>query len=153
QWADSLPGDEDSWQHLVSIYWRWRTLDGLSLREAWEELGMKPATATAALDTQSPDSGRIPAELFSRVLARSRATGIDPENDIHDVVITKTPETELPDKPEVGFTPARPDPARPALYQPRAGWKTKLLTPPINSVGWLAELHIYWRKRTQEGKS
>ena len=48
QWVQSPPADEESWQHQISVYWRWRTLDGLSLREAWEELGMEPATARAA---------------------------------------------------------------------------------------------------------
>ena len=107
QWVQLAPGATSrSWQHQISVYWRWRTLDGLSLREAWEELGMEPATARAALDPQSPDSGRIPPELFSRVLARSRANNIDPDDNVADVNITTTPLTELPDKPEVGFTPA-----------------------------------------------
>ena len=153
QWVQSPPADEESWQHQISVYWRWRTLDGLSLREAWEELGMEPATARAALDPQSTDSGRIPWELFSRLLARSRASNINPDDNVADVDITETPPTELPDKPEVGFTPPRLNPPRPALYQPRAGWKGRLLTAPGNATGWLAELHIYWRKRTEQGKS
>jgi hypothetical protein len=153
QWVQSPPGTAASWQHQISVYWHWRTLEGLSLGEAWEELGMEPATARAALDPASPDSGRIPSELFSRVLARSRASGIDPDDSGPAVDITPSPPTELPDTPEVGFTLARPNPPRPALYQPRAGWKGKLLNPPINSAGWLAELHIYWRRRTKEHES
>lgn len=153
QWVQSPPGDEDSWQHQISLYWRRRTLDGASLRDAWKELGMEPATAKTALDPNSTDSGLIPWELFGRVLARSRADTIDPDDNVTDVTITPTPPTELPDKPEVGFTPRKPNPPRPALYQPRAGWKARLLTAPVNSTGWLAELHIYWRKRTEQDKS
>lgn len=153
EWAQSPPGDEASWQHQIAVYWRWRTVDGLWLKEAWEELGMEPAAAKAAL-ANSPDSGLIPPELFSRVLARSRANDVDPDDDVSNVVITPTPPTELPDAPQVGYTPPNSNPPRPALYQPRKDWKTKLRTPPINSAGWLAELHIYWwTKRTQQHKS
>ena len=153
QWVQEPPGAEDSWQHQIGLYWRRRTLDGVSLREAWKELDMEPATAASALDPASPDSGLIPSELFGRVLARSRANHIDPNDNVADVIITPTPPTELPDKPEVGFTPAKLDPPCPALYQPRAGWKARLLTPPVNAVNWLAELHIYWRRRTEDGMS
>lgn len=153
QWVQLPPGEDRGWQYQISAYWRWRTLDGMSLREAWKELGMEPDIARAALDPQSADSGRIPSELFSRVLARARANTIDPDDDVAVVDITKTPKTELPDEPEVGFTPARINPPLPAHYRPRVGWKGKLLTPPVNSVGWLVDLHLYWRRRTEGHQS
>lgn len=153
QWVEQPPGAPNSWQHQISIYWRWRTLDGLALREAWKELGMEPATAKAALDPNAADSGLIPPEVLSRVLARSRAKDVNPKDEVDDVEIPETPPTELPDMPEVGFTPPRVSPPRPALYQPRAGWKAALSTAPGNSTNWLAQLTIYWRKRTEEKKS
>jgi hypothetical protein len=52
---------------------------------------MTPQNAKKALLTMSPklnnDSGLIPPEIFSRVLARSRATTIDPNDDATGVVI------------------------------------------------------------------
>jgi hypothetical protein len=148
QWAEQHPGAPATWQHQIGIYWRWRTLDGLSLRQAWRDLSMEPAIARTALEP-SPDSGLVPPELISRLVGRSRATSINPESTAA-VSIARTPETELPDadKVEDGFTPPRVELSRPALYQPRAGWKGKL-GPPLNSTGWLANLHIYWRRRTE----
>ena len=153
QWVQLPPGAEESWQHQISVYWRWRTLDGMSLREAWEELGMEPTTARAALDPLSTDSGRIPWELFSRLLARSRATNVNPNDNVTNMVITPTPPAELPDTPEVGYTPPNLNPPRPALYQARKGWKAKLVPAPPNMTGWPADLHIYWRRRTEGGMS
>jgi len=148
QWAEKHPGAPTIWQHQIGIYWRWRTLDGLSLRKAWEDLRMDPAVARTALEP-SPDSGLVPPEVISRLVGRSQATSINPES-IAAVSITRTPETELPDadKVEDGFTPPEANPPRPALYQPRAGWKAKLGAP-FNATGWLANLHIYWRRRTE----
>jgi len=153
QWAEAPAGVAGSWQRQIGDYWHWRTLDGLSLREAWDELGMTPAGAKAALDPASPDSGLVPPELFSRVLARSRAAGIDADDDIDIVAIAPTPPAELPDRPEVGFTPARAAPPRPAIYQPRAGWKARLAQAPAQNVGWQADLHLYARRRTEGGMS
>lgn len=153
QWVSEPPGAPDSWQHQIATYWRWRTLDGLTLREAWKELGMRPATAKAALDPAGSDRGLIPPEVFSRVLARSRSASVDPDDDVLDVDIAKTPPTELPDDPEVGFTPAQSNPPRPPLYQPRAGWKSALGNPPGNSAGWLAQLFLYWQKRSKQKKT
>ena len=55
EWMRTPPGAEDNWQYKISRYWSWRTLHGLSLREAWKELRMEPATAKSALDPTSPD--------------------------------------------------------------------------------------------------
>ena len=96
EWVKNPPTDEKSWQYKISRYWSWRTLQSLSLREAWKELRMEPAIAKLALDPASPDSGRIPRELFSRVLARSRATTIKPTDDVDPVIITKTPQESCP---------------------------------------------------------
>jgi hypothetical protein len=149
EWVKNPPTDEKSWQYKISRYWSWRTLQSLSLREAWKELRMEPAIAKLALDPASPDSGRIPRELFSRVLARSRATTIKPTDDVDPVIITKTPQGELPDEVEDGFSLPPKYPR--AIYQPRSRWKIKLINPPGNQVGWLFELHLYRRMRT-EGK-
>jgi hypothetical protein len=147
-WMKNPPTDEQSWQYKISRYWSWRILQSLSVREAWRELRMEPATAKSALDPASPDSGRIPPELFSRVLARSRATTIKPTDNVDPVIITQTPAGELPDEVEDGYSPSKyPRP----IYQPRSRWKIKLINPPTNSAGWLAELHLYRRMRT-EGK-
>jgi len=148
QWAEQHPGAPTSWQHRIGVYWRWRTLDGLSLREAWRDLRMDPAIARLAL-APSTDSGLVPPELISRLVGRSQATSINPESTAA-VSIAPTLAAELPDRTEVGFTPPSVDPPRPALYQPRAGWKGKLAgDPPANSAGWLANLHIYWWRRTK----
>ncbi len=146
QWAEQHPGAPTTWQHQIGVYWRWRTLDGLSLREAWEKLRMDPAIAKLAL-ALSPDIGLVPPELISRLVGRSQTTSINPVSNAA-VSIAPTLAAELPDRTEVGFTPPRVDPPRPALYQPRAGWKGKLGAP-FNSTGWLANLHIYWRRRTE----
>ena len=42
--------------------------------------------------TPTNDSGLIPPEIFSRVLARSRATSIDPNDNVEDVVLEDPPE-------------------------------------------------------------
>jgi hypothetical protein len=42
--------------------------------------------------TPTNDSGMIPPEIFSRVLARSRATSIDPNANVEDVVLEDPPE-------------------------------------------------------------
>ena len=156
QWVEESPGAADSWQQQIAVYWRWRTLDGLSLTDAWEELGMKPMAAKAAL-AQSTDSGLIPRELFSRVLARSRANVVSAGDNVANVIIAATPETELPDYPEVGFTPERLSPPRPAFYQPRKGWKANLVKwidfPPGFAGGFPVKLGFYWSMKTQEGKS
>ena len=153
QWVLEPPAAGGSWRQQIREYWRWRTVDGMSLGAAWEELSMTPDSARSALDPGAPNSGLIPPELFSRVLARSRAADIDPDDNVDDVTIAPTPSTELPDHPEVGFTPARTNPARPAIYQPRAAWQSRLLAPPGNAANWLAELGIYWRKRTEQHKT
>jgi hypothetical protein len=134
----------------VALYWRWRTFEGMSLGDAWKSLGMEPAVAKAALDA-SEDSGLVPPELFSRLLARSRANYIDHNHNISVVEIAPTPSTELPDRVEVGFDP------KTLVYQPRPGWRarlTQLVEFPSNTAGgFLADLSMYWRKRTKEGKS
>ena len=112
EWGRSPPGPEGNWRNDIALYWRWRTLEGRPLGDAWKALGMEPTDAQAAL-AASPDSGLVPTELFSRMLARSRADEIDHNDDVADVVIAATPPTEPPDKLQVGFDPDR------RLYQPR----------------------------------
>ena len=79
-----------SWQSDLVIYWQWRRA-GEDLLPAWTDLRMTPTNAQHALMTSAPrfenDSGMIPPEIFSRVLARSRASGINPNDDVADVVL------------------------------------------------------------------
>jgi hypothetical protein len=76
------------------VYWQWRKHGHEEVQEAWERLRMRPDVAKRLLKTDAPlptnTSGLIPPELFSRVLARSRATAIDP-NDIADDAIVENP--------------------------------------------------------------
>ena len=91
QWVRFPPGAAGSWQAEISIYWRWRTLQGMSLMDAWTQLRMHPNNAATSLHRNSVDRGMIPPELFSRVLARSQAHAIDPNDDVADVVIHPEP--------------------------------------------------------------
>jgi hypothetical protein len=79
-----------SWQSDLVIYWQWRRA-GEPLAAAWSDLRMTRTNAQHALTTSTPryenDSGLIPPEIFSRVLARSRAQDINPNDDVADVVI------------------------------------------------------------------
>jgi hypothetical protein len=145
KWVKDPPDDMASWQHQISRYWTWRIHQSFSAREAWRELEMEPAAAKAAL-ADSPDSGLVPPELFTFVLARSRAPEIVDGANADPVVLAPTPLTELPATVEDGYSPTRY--ARP-IYQPRIRWKIKLLNPPTNNVGGLLELHLYRTLRTQ----
>jgi hypothetical protein len=101
-----------SWQADISLYWRWRTIDGMSVEAAWTKLSMHSNNARAALNPEPAYAGLIPPELFSRVLARSQESAIDP-----NVIIE--PEPTANDKTPVGFT-------LPNRYRPRANWKSTL---------------------------
>lgn len=95
-----------SWQMDLALYWRWRTLDHLSPIEAWTKLGMSRNNAAAAIDPKpTEERGLIPPDLFGRVLARSRATVINPA-DIVEVIIDSDPTAPI------GFT-------QPNRYRPR----------------------------------
>jgi len=120
-------------------------LEGVPLGDAWKALGMEPDAAKAAIET-SDDSGLVPPELFSRVLARSRANFID-----HNHIINVVDIVPMPDKAQVGFDPEK------MIYQPRAGWRARLTHwvefPPGAAGAFPADFSLYWRKRTKEGKS
>jgi hypothetical protein len=90
-WAQSGTPNAGSWQADITLYWRWTTLEGSSLMEAWTRLRMQPVNARSSLDPNSTDRGLIPPELFSRVLARSRAKAIDPNDNVADVIIEDPP--------------------------------------------------------------
>jgi hypothetical protein len=85
----------DSWQAQLVLYWAWRASGRCPLRKAWTDLAMTPEHARMSLLTDQPtpinDSGLIPPEIFSRVLARSRATSIDPNDNVEDVVLEDPP--------------------------------------------------------------
>jgi hypothetical protein len=77
-----------SWQSDMITYWTWRKNDHKALIVAWDDLEMRPENARTALDPASgSDRGLIPPEIFSRVLARSEADGIDTDDDVEDVII------------------------------------------------------------------
>jgi hypothetical protein len=80
-----------SWQFDLVVYWQWRDTQKRELQECWTSLGMTPDNAQKALMTADPrptnDSGLIPPEIFSRLLARSQATSIDPKDDVSPVII------------------------------------------------------------------
>ena len=150
QWLAAPPADAQSWQHFVTRYWSLRIHQSHSVREAWRAVRMEPALAKAALDPTSPDNGCVPHEVFSRVLARSRAEKIKDGDNVDPVAIAEPPAGELPDKVEDGYSPTKyPRP----IYQPRVRWMQKLVAIGGNQTGWLADLHLYWRARTEGGMS
>jgi hypothetical protein len=90
-WVQNPPATAGSWQMDITLYWRWTTLGGMSLMDAWTQLRMQPNNAATSLHPNSVDRGLIPPDLFSHVLARSRATTIDPNDDVADVIIDPEP--------------------------------------------------------------
>ena len=90
QWLPPPPAA--SWQSDMIMYYLWRTNDHKTLMSAWTKLRMRPANARTALDPASGlDRGLIPPDIFSRVLARSRATSINPNDDVADVIVEDPP--------------------------------------------------------------
>jgi hypothetical protein len=152
-WVQNPPPNVGSWQVDISLYWRWRTLQGMSVMDAWTQLRMQPNNAATSLHPHSVDRGLIPPELFSRVLARSRATATDPNDDVAGVIIDPEPAAATAaaeDDIEIGYTP-------PNEYRPRAKWRNKLDTwvqfPPPNVGSWQVDISLYWRWRTLQGMS
>jgi hypothetical protein len=152
QWVQFPAGAAGSWQADIGLYWRWRTLQGMSLMDSWTQLSMSPNNAATSLHPHAADTGMIPPELFSHVLARSFATGINPTDNIDDVIIDDEPTAPAmdPDTTEVGYT-------APNIYRPRAGWKAKLdqwvQFSPGAAGSWQVEMSLYWRWRTLQGMS
>jgi hypothetical protein len=151
-WVQFSPGAAGSWQVDMSLYWRWRTLQGLTVTEAWTKLQMHQNNARSSLDPNSADKGMIPPELFSRVLARSRAAAIDPNDEVVPVIIDAepTPAAAAAGAPQIGYTP-------PNEYRPRADWQAKLAGwvqfPPGAAGSWQTDISLYWRWRTLDGLS
>jgi hypothetical protein len=148
-WVQHPPGNVGSWQVDITLYWRWTTLQGLSLEEAWEQLRMSVNNAKTSLHPDAADRGLIPPELFSRVLARSRAMGIHPNDNVDPVVLDPEPTpAPAPAGGPIGFTP-------PNRYRPRAKWRNRLdmwtQFPPGNVGNWQNDIAFYWRWTTQEG--
>jgi hypothetical protein len=93
-WAQFPPGAAGSWQDDISIFWRWTTKEGKSLSQAWADLDMSRNNALTSLEPNSTDSGMIPPDLFSRVLARSQGS-TDPDDQAQVVLEPEpTPPTE-----------------------------------------------------------
>jgi hypothetical protein len=90
-WAQRLtdygptPPPANSWQFDMVLYWQWRNSGHRSLMDAWTDLRMRIDHAKQALMKVAPtpnnDSGMIPPEIFSHLLARSRSTVINPGDD------------------------------------------------------------------------
>ena len=149
-WVQFPPPNVGSWQNDIALYWRWTTEEGESLTDAWTRLRMQPVNARSSLDPHSTDIGLIPPDLFSHVLARSRAAGINPNDDVAPVVIDAEPAAVTDEDPtEVGYTP-------PNIYRPRSGWRSRLdgwvQFPPANAGSWQMDISFYWRW-TREGQS
>jgi len=141
-WVQFPPPNAGSWQNDIGIYWRRTTKEGRSLEEAWAELNMSSNNAETSLHPNSTDTGMIPPELFSRVLARSRGE----PNPVANVILDQDPTP--PPADEDGFHV-------PNRYKPSPGWKNKLDGwldfPP--SGAWQRDITLYWRKVVKEGKS
>lgn len=79
-----------SWQFFMVLYWEWRTQGHRSLMDAWTDLRMPIDLAKKSLMKTAPaphnDSGMIPPEIFSHVLARARAKVINPNDDTYVIL-------------------------------------------------------------------
>lgn len=89
---EHMNAEEGTWQHDLARYWKLR-LAGRSERAAWSDVAMTPANARMALEEQdADDAGLIPSlpgdqeTVARRVLARSVATNIDP-NDLFEGLV------------------------------------------------------------------
>jgi hypothetical protein len=142
-----------SWQVDIMFFWKWTTREGMSLEDAWDRLEMHPRNARASLHPHAWDKGMIPPKLFSRVLARSRARKIDPDDIVDPVELEDAPPAAPPedtDKTPVGFT-------FPDTYRPRAKWRNKLdawaKSPPGNVGNWRWDIGKYWELTAGQGLS
>lgn len=85
-----------SWQADLVAYWQLRKSGQTPLRQAWADVAMSPEHAKAAIKAQtaeptaSNDSGVVPPEIFGRLLARSVAKTIDPDDEM-DIVLEPAP--------------------------------------------------------------
>ena len=149
-WVQHPPGNVGSWQVDIMLYWRWTTLQGLSVQEAWEQLKMQPNNARTALHPNATDRGLVPPELFSRVLARSRAEDVDPFDIVDPVVLEDEP----------GPVPAAAGPSRVGFTPPKSISAARQMeeqarhvgaVPPSNAGSWQTDIALYWRWTTLEG--
>jgi hypothetical protein len=151
-WLQFPPPNVGNWQNDITLFWRRTQLEHMSLQDAWANVRMQPNNARSSLDPHSLDIGLIPPDLFSRVLARSRASVIDPNDNVADVIIDPEPTATAPDQDhtQVGFT-------APNHYRPRVKWRAKLDNwlqfPPPNVGGWQNDITIYWRRTQLEHMS
>lgn len=153
-WLRSPPTNAGSWQMDIYHYWNWTTKEGMSLQDAWTRLRMSPNNAETSLHPNAADTGLIPPELFSRVLARSRAQNVESDDAVAVVIVDPEPAGAAAaadeGEPEVGYTD-------PNEYRPRAKWKDKLdgwlRSPPGNAGSWQMDIYLYWRWTTKEGMS
>lgn len=141
-WVQFPPPNVGSWQNDIGIYWRRTTKEGMSLEEAWADVNMSSNNAKTSLNPSSTDTGMIPPELFSRVLARSRGE----PSPVADVILDPDP-TPPPVEEDGFFEPNR--------YRPKAGWQGKLNNwvefPPAGA--WQRDVSLYWRKIVKDGLS
>ena len=74
RWMQKLvtaPGNATGWLADLHLYWRHRTLGGMSVKDAWKEVKMDPNNAGIAIHKDNADRGAIPPELIGRVVARA----------------------------------------------------------------------------------
>ena len=92
------PAPVGSFQVDLVAYQQKRDL-GMSPLEAWTAVKMRPKKAKDSLMTADPLpnnlSGIIPPEIFSHVLARSRATTVNPNDDAADAIVEDPPQAAL----------------------------------------------------------
>jgi hypothetical protein len=108
---------------------------GMSLLKAWTAIKMRSRKARESLMTAEPRpnnlSGIIPPEIFSRVLARSRATTIDPTDDAADAIVENPPQAALASfKAMAGKAPLRTKAAKRKAAKKKSAKSTKRKTAP-----------------------
>jgi hypothetical protein len=88
------PAPVGSWQLDLVAYQQKRD-GGMPLLKAWSQAGMSIDNAKKSLMQALPAannlSGLIPPEIFSRVLARTRASDVDPDDDAADAIVENSP--------------------------------------------------------------
>jgi hypothetical protein len=124
-WKDTLenwrfPPPAGGWQTGMMQYVDW--VYGRGQRKtpmkAWTKLRMRPEDAQTAVNPHgAKERGLIPPEIFSHVLARSRATEIKPEDDVPGIIIVGWP---LLNRPMIASMARRATPARKKLAKPKA---------------------------------
>jgi hypothetical protein len=135
-WQDRLenwrfPPPAGSWQTQMMLYVDWVYRQRKKPMDAWKRLRMRPEDAQTAVDPYgATERGLIPPEIFSHVLARSRATEIKSDDDVPGIIIVGWPLLNRPMVPSMTrrATPAGKKAAKPKRVKRKAA-KPKTATP------------------------